>query len=129
MIPASPVIEPKVISQVGLSFLFIERFIRMTMIGIVEQIMAARPLVTKTSAHETNPFPQVIIKNPRKAWMRNVSRDGNFSRLMRRKNPTRSEPATNCRIAANKNGGKCMTPIRITRNVVPQISEMPAKQK
>lgn len=67
MIPAKPVIEPKVITQVGRSFLFIERLMRITITGIVEQMIAARPLLTNTSAQDTNPFPQVIIKNPRKA--------------------------------------------------------------
>lgn len=34
---------------------------------MVEQMIAANPLGTKTSAHETKPLPQVIIRNPRKA--------------------------------------------------------------
>lgn len=101
----------------------------MTMTGIVEQMMAARPLGTNTSAHDTKPLPHVINKKPRKAWMRRTFQDGKLSFLTKNKKPESNIPAIICLIAANKNGGKCVTPMRITKKVVPQITQIPARQK
>ena len=55
------------IKKLGNSLRLKLMLIRITTTGMVEQIMAANPLGTVTSAHETNPLPHVIIKNPLKA--------------------------------------------------------------
>jgi len=96
---------------------------------MVEQIIAASPLGTKTSAHDTRPLPQVIIRNPRKAWMRSVLKDGKASFRINKMKLHKIKPAVTCLIAAKRKGGKCITPMRITKNVVPQIRQMPARQK
>ncbi len=96
---------------------------------MVEQIIAASPLGTKTSAQDTRPLPHVIIRNPRKAWMRSVLKDGKVSFRINKMKLHKIKPAVTCLIAAKRKGGKCITPMRITKNVVPQIRQMPARQK
>lgn len=129
IIPDNPVSTPSPIIQLGISDRFIDRLIKITITGMVEQMMAASPLGTTTSAQDTRPLPQVIIRNPRKACIRSSLSDGNLACLTRRKKPHKINPAVIWRRPAKRKGGNFITPIRITKNVVPQIRQIPARHR
>ncbi len=63
-IPEMPAITPKKIIAFGRSVLLTLRLMAITHTGMAEQMMAATLLGTYIDAQETNPFPNVISRNP-----------------------------------------------------------------
>jgi hypothetical protein len=102
---------------------------RITQTGINEQIMAAMPLGMYTSAHDTRPLPMVIIKNPANACLPILEIEGALIRFTKNIKAIKIIPPVNCLTPAKRNGGNPSTPMRITRKVVPQIMQIPAKHK
>jgi hypothetical protein len=112
---------PSTIGTVGFSSRFTEMLIKITNMGMREQMIAAMPLGIYTSAHVTNPLPRVNMSIPPMAWRIICSRDGIAVFVNATIKPMSNSPDITWRNAVKRKGGKCCTAIRSARYVVPQI--------
>ena len=97
---------PRTIMEFGSSERLIDKLIRITNTGMSEQMMAAMPLSTKTSAQDTRPLLNVIIRKPMIAISTKYLTSGSFDFWVIRTIADKSRPALIWRIAANRKGGK-----------------------